>query len=427
MHQVPLWNYMMGGGKRAVSVWHRRAGKDSTALNFTAASMFARKGVYWHMLPTVVQGRKVIWNGIDYRGNRIIEQVFPDEIRKRTNNNEMLIETINGSMWQVCGSDNFNSLVGSNPLGVIFSEWSIADPSAWDYIRPILLENGGWAIFIYTARGKNHGYKTYKMAQENDKWFSELLTVNDTCREDGAPIMTEDMIQEEKDAGMPPDMIQQEYYCSFEAGMAGAFYTYELKLSEDEGRQGDYPWDPAKPCFAVWDLGIQDATSIGIFQTHPQNGNPVLIDAINDRNKGLDHYIRVLGELPYVILRHFAPHDIEVRDWATGKSRKAIAATLGIDFEVTDKLLISDGIQACRNFLRICYFNTHKEGVTKVIDSLSSYRREFDDKRDMYTDRPVHDWASHDSDMMRYAGVDWHPNILDTDPVTNIKVKRAHR
>jgi hypothetical protein len=196
------------------------------------------------MLPTVVQGRKVIWNGIDYHGRRIIDQVFPDEIRKRTNNNEMLIELVNGSMWQVAGSDNYNSLVGSNPVGVVFSEWSLADPSAWNYIRPILLENGGWAIFIYTPRGKNHGFKTYDMAKENDQWFAELLDVEHTCREDGTPIMSESMLEEERASGMADDMLQQEYYCSFDAGMAGAFYTDELNDAHEKGRVGDFPWNP---------------------------------------------------------------------------------------------------------------------------------------------------------------------------------------
>lgn len=420
---------MMGGGKRAVSVWHRRAGKDSTALNFTAASMFARKGVYWHMLPTVVQGRKVIWNGIDYHGRRIIDQVFPEEIRKRTNNNEMLIEMVNGSMWQVAGSDNYNSLVGSNPVGVIFSEWSLADPSAWNYIRPILLENGGWAIFIYTPRGKNHGYKTYDMACGNDKWFAELLDVEHTCRDDGSRIMTEEMLEEEALSGMAEDMIQQEYFCSFDAGMAGAFYTEELNRAYEEKRIGEHSWDPDKACVSVWDLGIADATAIGIAQLDAQ-GMPVFIDYIEDRNKGLDYYIKRLNETPYVFEGHFGPHDIENRDWVTGKTRREIADNLGLYFEVTPKLSIEDGITAARQLINMCKINEVK--CDKLIDGLFSYRREFNEKLDMYSDRPVHDWSSHPSDMFRYAAINLAEirQILGAPSVrgtSKFKVIRAHK
>lgn len=416
----------MQGGKRAVSVWHRRAGKDSTALNFTAASMFARKGVYWHMLPTVVQGRKVIWNGIDFHGRRMIEQVFPEEIRKRTNNNEMLIELKNGSMWQVAGSDNYNSLVGSNPVGVVFSEWSLADPTAWNYIRPILLENGGWAIFIYTPRGKNHGYKIFDMAQGNDSWFSELLTVEDTCREDGTRIMTEAMLEEERLSGMAEDMMGQEYFCSFDAGMAGAFYTEELNRATDEKRIGDHPWDPSKPCVSVWDLGIADATSIGIFQMK-DNERPVCINYIEDRNKGLDFYIKTIKDLPYVFAAHYGPHDIETRDWVTGKSRKEMASELGLEFDVVPKMPIEDGIAACRMFINMCYIN---EGMCdKLLSGLFSYRREFNEKMDMYSDRPIHDWSSHPSDMFRYAAtmVRDMKQALQTSGSKQFKVVRAHR
>lgn len=419
---------MMMGGKRAVSVWHRRAGKDSTALNFTAASMFARKGVYWHMLPTVVQGRKVIWNGIDYYGRRIIDQVFPEPLRKRTNNNEMLIELKNGSMWQVAGSDNYNSLVGSNPVGVVFSEWSLADPAAWNFIRPILLENGGWAIFIYTPRGKNHGYKTFDMAQGNDKWFAELLTVEDTRRENGLRIVNEEMLQEERDSGMAEDMVEQEYFCSFDAGMAGAFYTVELNRAYEDKRVGDHPWDPDKPCATIWDLGIQDAMAIGVVQ-RLDNGRPVFIDYITDRNKGLDYYWKMLQETPYVFAGHWAPHDIETRDLMTGRTRRDIAADLGLHFEVTPKLSLEDGIQATRNLINACYFNEKK--VDHLLDSLYSYRREYNEKLDIYSDRPIHDWASHGADMTRYTSINIHDilNVLEKHDgrSSNIKVIRAHR
>lgn len=215
-YQLPLYNGF-GYGKRyqrASLIWHRRAGKDSAALNITAREMFKRVGVYWHLFPEQAQARKAIWNGIDAKGRRIIDQFLPPEARDPGNPKsevEMLIRAQSGSSWQMAGSDNYNSLVGSNPVGVVFSEWALANPAAWDYIRPMLLENGGWALFITTPRGRNHAYETHMMAQANGDWFDQILTVDDTGR------ITPDMIERERAEGMPEATIQQEYYCSFEA------------------------------------------------------------------------------------------------------------------------------------------------------------------------------------------------------------------
>lgn len=208
--------------QRAACVWHRRAGKDSMGLNLTAREMFKRVGTYWHLFPEQTQARRAIWNGVDKQGRRILEQVFvgflktmstrkPHGIVKRVSSQEMLIELINGSIWQMAGSDNYDSLVGSNPVGVVFSEYSIANPLAWDYIRPILLENGGWAIFIYTPRGRTHGYQLFQMALQNDAWIAEKLGYKAT------KVLTEEDIEAEREAGMSDDKIAQEYECDFDA------------------------------------------------------------------------------------------------------------------------------------------------------------------------------------------------------------------
>lgn len=209
-YQRPLWKALNNGTKRAVAVWHRRAGKDSLSLNWTAKAMLQRVGVYWHMLPLNTQARKVVWDAIDKQGRRIIDQVFPVPLRKSVNASEMKIELWNGSIWQCVGSDNYNNLVGANPVGVVFSEYSLADPEAWDYLRPILAENDGWALFIYTPRGKNHGYKLFNTAK-NAGWFVQKLTVDDT---QAIPL---EAIENERKAGMSESKIQQEFYCSFEA------------------------------------------------------------------------------------------------------------------------------------------------------------------------------------------------------------------
>ena len=155
-YQLPLWSFLENGGKRAVCIWHRRAGKDATALNFTVTSIVQRPGLYWHLLPTYNQGRKIVWDGMTKEARPIMD-ARPQDLVKTVNNTDMKLETINGGLWQVVGTDYVDRLVGANPVGCVFSEYSLQDPRAWDLIRPILLENGGWAIFIYTPTERTMG------------------------------------------------------------------------------------------------------------------------------------------------------------------------------------------------------------------------------------------------------------------------------
>lgn len=376
-----------------MAVWHRRAGKDSTALNWTAVAAHERRGVYWHMLPQQSQGRKTVWDGIDRAGRRMIDQAFPPPLRAATNKQEMKIELKCGSIWQVVGSDNYNSLIGSNPVGVIFSEYSVADPSAWDYIRPILAENGGWAIFIYTARGRNHGAMLYELAKQNASWFAQILTVDDTG------ILAPDVIEEERRSGMSEDMIAQEYYCSFQAAIVGAYYGRQMSDADKDGRITAVPYEPAKPVETWWDLGMRDAMAIWFVQRiGPQIR---LIDYYENSGEGMQHYAKVLQDRGYVYGRHVAPHDIEVREIGTGKSRRETAAALGIKFDVAPKLDVDDGIDAVRAMLPSCWFDAKK--CERGIEALRQYRKEWDDRNKVFHDHPLHDWTSHPADALRHG------------------------
>lgn len=408
-YQQPVFQHMMMGGlerKRGVLVWHRRAGKDSFCLNLSAVASQMRVGTIWHMLPTLKQGRKVIWEGIDKHGRRMIDQAFPIDMRAGKNDQEMQIKLKNGSIYQVVGSDNYDSLVGTNPVGVIMSEYSIADPAAWDYIRPILAENDGWAVFIYTPRGKNHGRELWEIAERinNPKWFSSLLTVDDTNDWDGRHIILPEHIEDERAAGMSEERIQQEFYCSWNSGMEGAFYTTELNLAETENRIGDFPHDPNKLCTTYWDIGYRDQTCILISQ-RGDDGKPIIVDMIVDRNKPLDFYVRQLKEKGYTYEEHWGPHDFDNTDWVTGKTRVEIARNLGINVGIIEKLPLADGIDATRAMIRVARFNKPK--VQRLLDGLAGYRREYDDKTKRFRDTPVHDWASDIADSMRYLSVGW--------------------
>lgn len=394
-YQLPLLRALDGGKKRAVAVWHRRAGKDQASINHTARMALQTKGVYWHMLPTAAQARKAVWDGIDKDGRRIIDQAFPPEIRVATRSNDMQIELVNGSIWQIVGSDNYDRLVGANPRGVVFSEYSLADPKAWNYIRPILAENGGWAIFIYTPRGKNHGYDLWKMAQGDADWFCQTLTIRDTG------VIADEYITKERSSGMSEAMIQQEYYCSFEAALEGAYYGALMDEALAQKRICSVPYDSAASVDTAWDLGVGDSTVIWFFQ---QVGKEIhVIDYYEASGEGFAHYAKILNAKPYAYGEHWAPHDIEVRELGTGRSRRETAQGHGINFRVVPKLSIEDGIQAARTLIPRCWFDAGK--CDYGIEALKSYRKSYNDKMQSWSSTPVHDWSSHAADGFRYLSI----------------------
>jgi hypothetical protein len=303
----------------------------------------------------------------------------------------MKLELENDSIWQVVGTDNVDRLVGANPVGCVFSEYSLQDPRAWDYIRPILAENGGWALFIYTPRGRNHGHTLLEVAKSNPKWYHQVLSVDDTGILDPAAI------QEERDAGMPEEMIQQEYFCSFDAALVGSYYGQEMDLAFKDGRITDVPYDPRLEVHTAWDLGMSDSTAIVFYQ---ESGTEIrIIDYYEASGEGLPHYIRILKEKGYDYGSHFGPHDIQVRDFSTGKSRLETAAIMGIKFKVAPKLGLLDGIDAVRIALRRMVFDKTK--CARLIEAMRQYKKSWNDKMRCYSSHPDHDWTSHPADGMR--------------------------
>ncbi len=208
-YQVGLFNCLANGYKRVVAVWNRRSGKTKTLLNLMVKESWMKVGTYYYLFPTYSQGRRVLWDGTDLAGMRFLDHI-PERIRESTNNTEMKIRLVNGSLIQVIGSDNVkDTIVGTNPLGCIFDEYGVEDPSGFEYIRPALVENKGWAIFIGTPRGYNHFNEQYEIAKRQpENWFCELLTNNETHS------YTEAEIEQERKDGMSEDLIQQEIFCS---------------------------------------------------------------------------------------------------------------------------------------------------------------------------------------------------------------------
>ena len=393
-YQLDLWKYLENGGKRAVAVWHRRAGKDLLSVNWCVTAALKRKGLYWHLLPTYNQGRKIVWDGMTRDGRSFLEH-FPKELWANVNNTDMRLELKNGSIYQVVGTDNVDRLVGSNPIGVVFSEYSLQDPRAWDLVRPILAENGGWAMFIYTARGRNHGYDLFNMANRNEKWFCQRLSVDDTS------VLNQEAIDEEREAGMPEELIQQEFYCSFDAPLVGSYYGSLMAKALAEERIKNVPYEPRLEVHTSWDLGMGDSTAIIWFQ---QFGNEYrIIDYYENQGEGIPHYVKVVRDKDYVYGKHIAPHDIKVREMGTGKSRFEVARDLGLRFDICPNIQIDDGIEAARSIIPRCYFDEKKCSI--LVEALRQYRKDYDEKNKVYKNRPLHDWSSHGADAFRYLAL----------------------
>lgn len=211
-YQKPVWNYMLQDkpGLRGVTVWPRRNGKDLVAVNILTAKALQRPGLYFYIAPFATQVRTIIWEGMDGTGTKFLDYI-PKQLVKRKLDQQMKIWLTNGSMIQLLGSDNPDAIVGTNPLGLIFTEYSLHRDSVWGYMRPILSENGGWALFNGTVRGMNHFYTMAQMAKDNPAWFYEYFT----CLDTGYP--TQEAIEEERKAGMSEAMIQQEFYNNWTA------------------------------------------------------------------------------------------------------------------------------------------------------------------------------------------------------------------
>ena len=400
-YQAPFWSAMNQGKKRGCLVWHRRSGKDKTALNFMICKMFDRVGNYFYLFPTGKQGRKDIWEGIDRDGMRYMDH-FPPELVVRSKEDEMFKQLANGSTFQIFGSDNYDAIMGANPVGLIFSEYSLQDPMAWDLIRPILAENEGWAVFLYTPRGENHGYTLYTLAKENpDLWYAEMLTVLDTFRPDGTPVITQEMIENEKKSGMSAALVQQEFYCSFQGNIEGAYYGQELVDARTEHRICHVPHERNTQVFTYWDLGWDDSTTIWFGQ---YVGPEVRwINYYENHHKDAAHYATYLDDLHadrgYNYGGHYAPHDATATHMS-GKSFYSLMLELGYNFHIVERAAnVNLGIRQVRARLPMMWWD--EVLCKRGLECLRNYIQEYDQKKNKYADRPFHNWAIHGADALR--------------------------
>lgn len=402
-YQRPIFDAIENKGyKRVLACLPRRAGKDIAAFNLCIRQCLRRTCVVYYCFPTYSQGKKVIWDSVTNTGERFLSYI-PSRVIASSNSQEMKIRLTNGSLLQIVGSDNIDSLVGTNPQGIVYSEYALQDPRAYQLLRPILVANDGWALFISTPRGKNHFFELYQIAKNSPDWFAYRLTVEDTHH-----ISLHQIEKERAEGLMSDDLIQQEYYCSFSLGVEGSYYSRYLDRMRLNHQISDIPWENGFSVNTAWDLGMRDSTTIIFFQIIGQTIR--IIDCYDNNKYGLDHYAKILEQKPYSYGRHIAPHDIKVKELGTGLTRLEKARQLGIRFTVAPNLSIEDGIEAVRSQLgRMWIDSTH---CKPLIKSLESYRQEFDNKKKVYKSHPLHDFASHFADAMRYLCISL-PKVRD--------------
>lgn len=415
-YQLPIFDAIENKGyKRVLAILPRRAGKDIAAWNLILREAIKKVGVYWYILPTYSQARKVIWDSIDNHGNSFLSYI-PDELIESKNDQQMKIRLVNGSLIQLVGSENYDSLVGTNARGCVFSEYALQDPRAYQYLRPVLTAIDGWAVFLSTPRGRsNHLWDLWQVAQHSPDWFAYLMTVEQTRH-----IPLHEIEREKANGEMSEDLIMQEYYCSFEMGIEGAYYTKYIDRLRIKGQLGIVPWEPQFPVHTAWDLGVRDQTVIIFYQVIGATIH--IIDVYENSKVGLEHYIQVLKQKDYTYGRHMAPHDIKVMEFGSGLTRIEKARQLGISFTICPNVPIQDGIEAVRSNLPKMWID--ERNCSTLIKALENYRQEYDIRRKVYKSQPLHDWSSHYADAMRYLCI----SLSKTAPGTTAEdLERRYR
>ena len=375
----------------AVIVCHRRFGKTVMAINhLLRASILSEKKNprFSYIAPTYRQAKSVAW---DY-----IKQFTSKIPNIKYNETELRCDLPNGARITLLGSENPDSLRGIYLDGCVIDEVADMPESVFpEVIRPALSDRKGFCYFIGTPKGHNMFYDLYENGEQQPEWYTALYKASETN------ILDEEELRQASQT-MSPDQYNQEFECSWVANIPGSIYGSEMEELQENGKITTCPYDPSLRVDTYWDLGLNDSTAIWFAQTS-RGGAVSVIDYYEVRNEGLPHFVHVLEEKEYLYGTHNAPHDIEVRELGTGRSRREVAYDLGINFRVVPKLPLEDGIHAVKMMLPRCTFDIKncKEGI----ESLRHYHRAYNERTRTFRATPVHDWTSHGADAFRYMAV----------------------
>lgn len=382
---------------RAVIVCHRRFGKSVMAINHAIKSAMQCQldaGRYAYIAPTYAQGKAIAWDFLKF-----FSRPIPGT---KINETELRIDYPNGARIRIFGTDNPDSLRGMYLDGAILDEYALMRPSVFtEIIGPALADRRGWAYFIGTPKGKNHFYDLYQYAQANG-WFTAMYKASDTG-----------VLEQAELDGLRKIMSEEEYAqemeCSWEGSLVGAYYSRQIQQARAEGRICHVPHVATLPVSTYWDLGFDDATAIWFIQI--AGGQIRVIDYYESSGEPLAHYVKTLRDRPYVYGDHYLPHDVEVQELGTGKSRREVLESLGLTrIQTVPALDVQDGIEAVRAILNRCWFDA--ERCKDGIKALENYQKHWDEKRKVYRAQPLHNWAEHGSSAFRYFAVSYKDPIM---------------
>ena len=398
----------------AVIVAHRRCGKTVACINdLIVKALLENKqhAQYAYIAPFYSQAKSVAW--------RYLER-FSEPVMVKANQSELWVELINGARIRLFGADNPDALRGNFLDGVVLDEMADMKPSVWgEIIRPLLADRLGWATFIGTPKGHNAFYDIYNEATKKPNWYVKVL------RADQTNLLPQSELDDAK-ASMSDNQYEQEFLCSFEAAILGAYYGQEMRRITDLDRITSVDYDPMFPCHTAWDLGYNDSTSIIWFQV--VYGEIRVLDHHLSNGQAIPFYTMLLeqkeDQYGYKYGYHYLPHDARAKTLASGGKSiiEQISAKIDIKhLKIVPNLSLQDGIQATRLALTRCWFDNRCE---ELIECLRQYQREWDDDKKVFRDRPKHDWTSHSADAMRYLSIVWKDE--DSPILKDTRIKGLH-
>lgn len=382
--------YHESDARNALTIAHRRAGKTVARINKLiqkAVSCDLSAPRFGYLAPYYIQAKDIAWNYL---------KEYTAPCRPKINEGELsVIFPHNGAQIRLYGAENAERLRGLYFDGIATDEAQDIAPSVYtQIIMPALSDRKGWLDLSGTPKGwENLLGKMYKLAQSDPTWFVQVLKASESGLIDKDELMR-------LQRAMPANEYLQEFECSFDAAITGAYYAPEVQKAEEEGRVCAVPCDPMLRVHTAWDLGISDSMSIWFYQIAGREIR--VIDYLESQGHGLDYYVRVLRDKGYLYGDHYGPHDIQVRELGTGKSRWEVAKSLGVTFRMVKNIGVMDGINAARMTMPRMWFDKVKTATG--LDALRQYREKRDEKRGINLG-PLHDWSSHAADSFRYLCV----------------------
>lgn len=374
----------------AIGVAHRRCGKTVATINDKIKRAITTDKQHYraaYLAPYLKQAKDVAWE--------YLKRYSQPVCGKPPNESELYVELLNGARIKIYGADNPDALRGGYLDDATLDEYADMYPGIWgSIIRPMLADRLGSATFIGTPKGRNAFFDMFERAKADPEWYPFFLPASQTGI----------LPQSELDAArreMTPEQYDQEFECSFEAAIIGAYYGRDMAEAERSGRICDVPHDPALPVHTAWDLGIGDSTAIWFWQVHGPEIR--VIDFYEANGQGIDHYAKVLHAKPYRYEHDFVPHDAKVRELGTGRTRVETMLALNLKPRLVPQGKIMDGINAARVLVPRIWFDRDK--CRDGLECLRQYRADYDEKGRVFRDAPKHDWTSHAADAFRYLAM----------------------